>query len=70
MAGAVGGGGGTKVKGNGGPGNKTKGSGDAISLEKLWIEVQWLKRNKLDIAEYMRLRKGVVGGINESIQDP
>lgn len=33
-----------------------------MSLDKLWIEVQWLKRNKLDIAEFMRLRKGGGGG--------
>lgn len=60
-----GGGGGVKIKGS-----KGKGTGEALSLEKIWIELQWLKRNKLDIAEYMRLRKGVAGGNNnESIQE-
>jgi hypothetical protein len=60
-----GGGGGVKIKGS-----KGKGTGEALSLDKIWIELQWLKRNKLDIAEYMRLRKGVAGGNNnESIQE-
>ncbi len=59
------------MKGNGvtGKTNAKGNGGDGLSLEKIWIEVQWLKRNKLDIAEYMRLRKGGAVNNNDSIQD-
>ena len=68
--GAGGGGNASIKKGQNTEGSKKKGGSSAdnlaISLEKLWIEVNWLKRNKLDVAEFMRLRKGA-GGVNGSI---
>ncbi len=67
----AGGGGNVSIKkGQNTEGSKKKGGSSAdnlaISLEKLWIEVNWLKRNKLDVAEFMRLRKGA-GVVNGSI---